>query len=199
MISAIILAAGKSARMGEPKMLLPWGNGSVISHVISVFAKAGVEDILVVTGAEHERVEEIIKAHQSKYPVRYVFNSEYSFGGMLSSIQQGLRDLAEKGARAAMIGLGDQPQVDERSVQMIRDSFESEGHSLIVPSFEKRRGHPWLVDIEYWGEILQLRAPQTARDFLDKYSEKIHYVEARSASVLADMDTRDDYLRALRG
>ena len=199
MISAIILAAGSSTRMGQPKMLLPWGDGTVISHVISIFAKAGIVDILVITGAEHKRIEAIVDVHKDRYPVRHVFNAEYAVGGMLSSIQHGLRDLVKKGAEAAMFGLGDQPQIEERSVKIILDSFVGEGHPLIVPSFGRKRGHPWLAGRKYWNEILQLQADQTARDFLNRHSEKIHYIETDSASVLADMDTHEDYLRARRG
>src|SRR5215510_6797170 len=93
MNSAIILAAGQSKRMGQPKMLLPWGNVSVIEHVISVFAAAGLDDILVITGGARQEVEQIIKHHQNHDKVRTLFNENYSRGEMLSSIQCGLRAL----------------------------------------------------------------------------------------------------------
>ena len=83
MISAIILAAGESKRMGQPKMLLPWGKVSVLGQVISTFQSAGIEDIIVVTGGAHEQVEEIVKENGA----RSVFNRNYANGEMLSSLQ----------------------------------------------------------------------------------------------------------------
>ncbi|HQU35362.1 MAG TPA: NTP transferase domain-containing protein, partial [Anaerolineales bacterium] len=119
MISAIILAAGESKRMGQPKMLLKWGKTTVLEHVISVFANAGVEDIVVVTGAARDEVEKIVAVAQTSCPARSVFNEGFVEGEMLSSIQCGLRDLAEKDSSAALIALGDQPQVREGSVRRV--------------------------------------------------------------------------------
>jgi len=196
MIAAIILAAGESRRMGRPKMLLPWGNESVLGHVISVFAKAEVEDILVITGSERRRIEKLMAPLAGKYPVRCVFNPEYGTGEMLSSIQYGLHDLTEKNVGAAMIGLGDQPQVEDRTVRSIRETFEQTGHPLIVPSHNRRRGHPWLVGNAYWEELLQIQPPQTPRDFLHRHAGEIHYLNVGNESIFADLDTPEDYQRA---
>jgi len=199
MISAIILAAGKSTRMGKPKMLLPWSGGTVLGRVISVFGNAGMEDILAIAGAEREGIERLVHELSGRFPVRSVFNPEYDTGEMLSSIQCGLRDVMDKSFGAVMIGLGDQPQVEERSVRQIREACEQTGHPLIVPSFQMRRGHPWLVGREFWDEILLMKPPQTPRNFLLRHAEKIHYVEVDNASILADLDTPDEYSKALDG
>jgi len=193
MISAIILAAGESKRMGKPKMTLKWGETTVLAHVISVFAKAGLEDILVVTGSYRNEVEEIVSFAKKAYPVRSIFNENYATGEMLSSIQCGLRDLRHRGVGAALIGLGDQPQVQERSVRMVCEAFANTGSSLVVPSFQMRRGHPWLIAREIWQEFLNLSPPQTPRDFLNMNSTKINYVGVDSESVLLDLDTPKDY------
>jgi molybdenum cofactor cytidylyltransferase len=193
MICAIILAAGESRRMGEQKMLMKWGQGTVLGHVISVFIEAGLRDILVVSGSDREKIEELVAELAKLYPVRCVYNAGYKSGGMLSTIQRGLQDVAAKGAGAALIGLGDQPQVEERSVRMIREEYEREAHPLIVPSHAMRRGHPWLVGREYWNEILELRPPQTPRDFLNRHAEAIRYVDVGNDSILADLDTPADY------
>ena len=93
MISAIILAAGQSRRMGQPKMLLPWGKTTVVEHVISVFAAADIESILVVTGGAHEQVEHAIANSRAHPRVRIVYNQDYLHGEMLSSLKCGLRAL----------------------------------------------------------------------------------------------------------
>jgi len=196
MISAIILAAGESRRMGEPKMLMKWGRGTVLGHVISVFATAGVGDILVITGSDREKIEALVAEQAHNHPVRCAFNRDYKSGGMLSSIQCGLHDLADKETGAGLIGLGDQPQVEARSVELIRDMYERTSHPLVLPSHQMRRGHPWLVRRELWGEILDLKPPQTPRDFLERHAADIHYVEMGNPSIFADLDTPADYLKA---
>src|SRR5690349_20877609 len=114
MISAIILAASQSKRMGQPKMLLPWGTLTVLEHVITTFINAGLQNILVVTGGSWEHVEKTLAG----YPVQKVRNEDYATGEMLSSLQKGLRELPSQ-AEAALIGLGDQPQVKEETVRRI--------------------------------------------------------------------------------
>ena len=193
MISAIILAAGQSTRMRHPKMLLPWGNVTVIEHAISVFANAGIEDILVITGGAREQVEEIILKSWNHASVRTAYNYDYLGGNMLSSIQCGLRNLTEKNSEAAMIGLGDQPQVQARSVRLVSEAFLQTRSPLVVPSFEMRRGHPWLVARPLWGELIEMNASETSRDFLNRYSQDIHYVQVDTPSILTDMDTPEDY------
>ena len=88
MITALILAAGQSKRMGQPKMLLPWGEETVLGHVIATFKEAGVEDVLIVTGGVREQVEKLVgkSAHT-------VFNPEFAKEEMLSSVQVGLAEL----------------------------------------------------------------------------------------------------------
>jgi molybdenum cofactor cytidylyltransferase len=193
MITALILAAGQSKRMGQPKMLLPWRNVTVIEQIIGVFAKAGMEDILVITGGAHDRVQEIILKDCGEYPVRTAYNKDYESGEMLSSIQFGLRNLAGKGIGAAIIGLGDQPQVEEGSVRRVCEAFLQTKSPLVVPSYRMRRGHPWLVARSLWNEILGMRPEQTPRDFLNAHAEDIQYVELDAPSILTDLDTPQDY------
>lgn len=197
MISAMILAAGQSKRMGQPKMLLPWGNTTVIEHVISVFAEAGVEDILVVTGAGDETLNKIVLENKSHYRVRSVFNENYLNGEMLSSIQCGLGELLQnKLPDAVMIGLGDQPQVEAGSVRKVMEAFIKTQSPIVVPSYQMRRGHPWLVAQAVWQELLELSPQQSPRDFLNAHSahaRDIHYVNLDTPSILADLDTPEDY------
>lgn len=188
MISAIILAAGQSKRMGQPKMLLPWGTLTVIEHVVVTFLNAGIEDILVITGGVHEQVEKAIDG----YPVRKIHNQEYENGEMLSSLQSGLRNIGEQ-SPATLIGLGDQPQIQEGSIRLICEAYRKNKSDLIVPSFQMRRGHPWLVAHPLWNAILELKPPQTLRDFLNQYADQIQYMNVDTPTILADLDTPEDY------
>ena len=188
MISAIILAAGRSKRMGQPKMLLPWGKITVIEQVITTFLSAGLEDILIVTGGAHLEVEKVV----DRYRIRRIYNTDYADGEMLSSLQCGIRAMSER-VQAALVSLGDQPQLQEASVRAIYDAYRANGHGLIVPSFQMRRGHPWLVARSHWDEILSLKPPETTRDFLNQHAGEIQYVELDTPTILADLDTPEDY------
>ncbi|MDO8754420.1 MAG: nucleotidyltransferase family protein [Anaerolineales bacterium] len=189
MITAIILAAGESKRMGEPKMLMPYGKSTVLQTVISAFQSAGIKDILVVTGGARQQVEMLIGK-----TVQTVFNDNYQNGEMLSSIQLGL-SVKMREASAALICLGDQPQVEERSVRSICNAFLESKSQLVVPSYQNQRGHPWLVARSLWDELLTLKAPKTSRDFLKKHARAIHYVNINTPSVIEDLDTPQDYLK----
>ena len=189
MITAIILAAGESKRMGQPKMLMPWGKSTVLQTVISTFQAAGINDILVVTGGARRQVESLIGK-----TVQTIFNDDYEKGEMLSSIQIGLSAKMHE-ASAALICLGDQPQVNERSVRSICDAFLKSHSPIVVPSYQMQRGHPWLVARPLWDELLEMKSPRTPRDFLKKHARKIHYVNVDTSSVIEDLDTPEDYLK----
>jgi len=190
MIAAIILAAGQSRRMGQPKMLLPWGKTTVLGQVIATFQSAEVDDLIVVTGENRIQIEALIGTS-----ARTVYNPEYKQGEMLSSVQKGLTNLKPE-IQAALIALGDQPQVRERSVRLVMGVFRQSGASIVVPSFRMRRGHPWLVARLHWDEILALKSPESPRDFLNSHGRDIQYVEVDDDSILQDLDTPDEYLKS---
>ena len=121
-----------------------------------MFSKAGIEDILVITGGAREQVEAVVMECGKKYLVRSVYNENYMGGDMLSSIQCGLRHLTNKNISAAMIGLGDKPQVQEGCVRLIREVYLQTKSPLVVPSFQMRRGHPWLVAQSLWKELIEM-------------------------------------------
>jgi len=193
MIAAVILAAGQSRRMGRPKMSLPWGQSTVLGRVIQVFKAASIEDVLVVTGGDREAVEEIAAECQA----RTVFNPAYEREDMLSSLQIGLRAMSGK-VDAALIALGDQPQIREETVRLILQEYVHTPAPLIVPSYQMHRGHPWLVSRELWGAILDLQSPETPRDFLRLRSRDIRYVQVDTPTILQDLDTPEDYLKSPR-
>jgi molybdenum cofactor cytidylyltransferase len=190
MISTIVLAAGESKRMGRPKMLLPWDRSTVLQTVITTFQAAGIKDILVVTGGAHDQVDALIGQ-----TVQTIFNENYAQGEMLSSIQTGLRFKLRE-AQAALIALGDQPQVQVRTIHHILQEYKQTKASLIVPSFKMRRGHPWLVARDLWEEIFYMKPPESARELLNRHAGDIHYVELDTPTVLQDLDTPDDYLKS---
>lgn len=192
-ITAILLAAGLSSRMGKPKLLLPWGSTTVLGQVVSTFAAAGMEKIVVVTGGSREQIEKHVSELANDFPIRVVYNPAYDRGEMLSSIQAGLSALDSR-TQAALIGLGDQPQVREKTVQVICSAFVQTGYPLVIPSYQNRRGHPWLAARPIWPKILALPLSTTPRHFLNTYVGQVKYVDA-DESILQDLDTPEDYAR----
>ena len=189
-IGAIVLGAGRSVRMGQPKLLLPWGEHTIIEEVVSVALAGGADQVVVVSGGSHTQVSQLMQ----KYTVKVIYNENYADGEMLSSLQCGLTAVGE-GIEAVLIMLGDQPQVQQNVVDQLVRTYQEGGYSLIVPSYARRRGHPWLVRRDLWIQVLELRAPATLREFLNQQAGLIHYLEVDTDSILADIDTPEDYRR----
>jgi molybdenum cofactor cytidylyltransferase len=192
-ITGIILAAGLSRRMGTPKMLLPWGQTTVLGQVIDTFSRAGLQEIVIVTGSARQIVDAGLEGLAWQVPLRSVYNPQFETGEMLSSLQCGLASLAPQ-VEFALIGLGDQPQLSLMAVQQVLAASELSLEQIIVPSYNLRRGHPWLVHRIFWDQILLLEPPLTLRDFLNAHADKICYIEA-DHTILKDLDTPEDYSR----
>ena len=189
-IGAIVLAAGQSFRMGQPKMVLPWGQTTVIARVAEVLLEAGLAEVIVVTGGSHSQVETALR----HIPVHTVFNQEYADNDMVRSLQVGL-GMHRENILATLVALGDQPQIETVTVRALAEAYHETGSSLIVPSFKNRRGHPWLVSRTFWPAVFALHAPATLRDFLNQHGDQIHYLTVTTPSILKDLDTPEDYDR----
>lgn len=192
MITAIVVAAGLSRRMGRPKPLLPWGRRTVIECIVATLAASPVDDILVITGHEHEAVARRLAGG----PARAVFNPAYAAGEMLSSLQAGLR-AAPAQASAALLALGDQPFLEAALVEQLVAAYAGGRAQIVAPSYQRRRGHPLLIGRAYWDAILALADGQTLRGLLRQAGDSIAYVETSNPAVLHDMDTPDEYRRRL--
>jgi molybdenum cofactor cytidylyltransferase len=187
-IAGVVLAAGLSRRMGQPKMILPWGDHTVIGHVVATLQNAGISSILVVTGGSAG----LVKTALANFQVSTVFNPNYANGDMLFSIHTGLAALAEE-IQAVLVVLGDQPQIEEKTVRDMLDLYNRDKPRLLVPSYHMRRGHPWLIEKSLWPDILTLAPPATMRDFFQQHNQMIRYMQVETASVLSDLDTPEDY------
>ena len=192
MIVAVVLAAGKSERMGRPKMALPWGETTVLGQVVATLVQAGLDQVLVVTGGGQVEAEQALSQLPEDWPLRLIFNPDYAAGEMLSSLQAGIASLDER-SEAALIVLGDQPQMESRVVRSILRTYREIGAGLVIPSYMMRRGHPMLVARSLWAELLALRPPQTLRELIQARETDISYVTVDTPSILQDLDTPADY------
>jgi molybdenum cofactor cytidylyltransferase len=194
MIAAVVLAAGLSQRMGKPKMILSWGEKTVIGQVVDILVTAGIQEIFIVTGGSSHQVEDAL--HGKK--VHFVFNPDFENGQMLTSLQVGLSRIGSS-VEAILLVLGDQPQIQVETVTAIVQAFKQKKEKLIIPSYQMRRGHPWLIERDMWSQIIRMKAPDTLRDFLGRNEKDISYIQIDSPSILKDLDTPEDYIRETPG
>ncbi|KPK88844.1 MAG: hypothetical protein AMJ88_18365 [Anaerolineae bacterium SM23_ 63] len=194
MIAAVILAAGRSIRMGRSKLELPWENGqSIISHVVEVFLEGGASHVLVVTGGTREAIHASLIGME----VDFAYNPDYATGGMLSSLKVGLRALETRRIEGALVSPADLPMLLPTTVQRLIQVWEDESPSIVAPSYEERRGHPVLISRKEWKAIQKLRDDQTLRDFLRQREGEISYLVVDDPGVLYDLDTPEDYRSAM--
>ncbi len=193
MISAIVLAAGLSTRMGRLKQLLPYGEHTVVEQVVSVLLASPVDEVVVVTGHQRSAVETAL----AKWPVNTVFNPDYAEGEMLSSAQAGLRTLLAE-SQAVLLAVGDMPAIEGNVVAQLIETYRAAGDGYVyIPSYQMRAGHPVLVPRPYWAAILSLRAGDNLRSVLRAKSTRVQWVIVDTPSVLRDIDTPTDYGREL--
>lgn len=190
MVWAVILAAGESRRMGVPKLLLPFAGTTIIEAVVRTVTDAGVPRILVVLGAQSDRVREALKGR----PVEFAENPDFR-RGMLSSVQCGLRALPPD-ASAALVFLADQPTLSETAIRLTLRAGESTTKGIVVPVHNGRRGHPLLVRMRYREEIYGLDPAVGLRQLLGNHPEDVLEIEVPDAALLEDIDTPADYERA---
>lgn len=198
-ISALVLAAGMSTRMGRCKLDLPWNDSTILGSVLTALANESIDRIVIVSGAYPAEVETIVRSFthsHSEARVETVHNPKYINGEMTDSIRVGLERLKE--SDGVLISLGDQPNVEPEIVRKIIKTFIS-GSDLVVPSYNLRRGHPWLVGSRYFQELEQLSVSYTMRVFLNSHSQEITYVNADRQSAFLDIDSWDDYIRTRAG
>ena len=191
-VSGILLAAGLSTRMGEPKQLLPFGESTIVETVVDNMLGAKFDEVIVVVG---HRAEEI-QTQLGTRPIKTVFNPDYR-DGMLTSAQAGIQILEANDAFALM--LVDQPFITSVLIDQVVDAYQQTEKGIALPSYNYKRGHPVIFDQKYASDILALTSESGGvRTLFKKYSDDIHYVTVDSDSVLRDIDDREDYERALK-
>ncbi len=200
MISAIVLCAGESRRMGTQKVALPWGEGTVIEHIVGVLAEGGADEILAVTGHRSEVVDALLKGMSAKNlaakitPATVVFNSGYQ-SGMLSSVRCGLLAASPK-SRGFLIALGDQPSISSEVVAALISEFNSDDanrDAILVPTYNGERGHPLLFGSCFRDDVLTRFDDSGLRGLLMAFPERIREVPWKHSAILRSMNYPKDY------
>ncbi len=188
-IAALVLAAGQSKRMGrENKLLLPYEQGTVLSHVLGQINQAGIGDIYVITGHEKDLVEQEVRKNNGIA----VYNDLYE-EGLSTSVKAGIAALP-KDTDAVMIILGDMPNISADILRKIMAAYNvAQAQSIIIPTHNGKRGNPILWDADFFGDFERLEGDMGAKILLNDYPEYITELETLSDAIFLDIDTIEAY------
>lgn len=190
-IAVVILAAGKAERMGRTKQLLPWKGRPLLWHVAQSAFEAGMKEVLIVVGADGEN----IRKSMPDLDVHFVNNPDWQ-QGQSTSLKKGLLAL-QPGFGGVIFMLADQPQVSPTLLRALIEKHASTLAPIVAPIVDGKRGNPVLFDRITFDELKMVQGDQGGREIFSRYP--IEWVEWHDASVLTDIDTKEDYQRLLAG
>lgn len=186
-VSAIILAAGKSKRMGQPKLMMPLKGSTILEQTIDSYLNSTVSEVIVVVG---NRAEEMVGLIVSR-PVKVAVNPAYH-QGMSTSIVSGLGLVGDK-SQAIMLALADQPFVDSHTINRLIEAFGGHNKGIAIPVCQGKQGHPVIFALKYKGELLGLKGDVGGREVIDRHPDDILEVTVDCAGINIDIDTMSGY------
>ena len=192
MISAVILAAGESRRMGKQnKLLLPIGGEALLVKLVASVCASDVGQVLVVIGHEAEK----IMRELNELPLNFVYNPNFS-EGMTTSIKYGVKVVSHE-CDGLLICLGDMPFINTSEINKlihayVKNRIKGEG-LIVVPVFKRQRGNPVLFSIEFRNDILEHKKESGCKEVIMKNSDSVMEIEMDDENMLLDVDTMEDY------
>ncbi|MFY9398497.1 MAG: nucleotidyltransferase family protein [Desulfomonilia bacterium] len=191
-VSGIVLAAGKSSRIGTTKQLLELGGVTLLGRVIAAAKSSRLDEVLVVLGHDARAIKDRVDLSD----VRVVMNSDYE-QGQSTSVKRGLEYVSPR-AEAAMFLLADQPLVDGRVIDTLIEGFQKSRKPIVVPVYGGRRGNPVVIGRGLFAELAATAwGDAGARVLFEGHAQDIHCVHLGTDSIHADVDTLEDYRRLL--
>jgi len=192
-ISGIILAAGQSSRMAPGnKLLLQYGDHTVVEQVLLNTMASEVDEVVVITGCDGAEVADRLKKHQTKR-VRIVHNPSYS-SGRAESVRCGLQAL-DNTVEAALFVVGDKPDVRTALIDRTLKVFRKERPSILHVRTPSGRGHPIIFGREVFTEFEKVEGDFCANDILHRYRDRLIVIDDEYDQI--DIDTEADYQAAL--
>jgi molybdenum cofactor cytidylyltransferase len=186
-VAGVVLAAGQSRRMGGPNKLLEIiGGKPLVRRVVEQVLASEVTAVVVVTGHQRERVQEAL----SGLEVIFTHNPDYA-DGLSGSVKAGIAALPAN-VDAALVCLGDMPQVDAKLIDRLVGIYDPErGALIVVPTFEGKRGNPVLWARRFFHDLIELQGDVGARHLIGTYADAVVEVPVESRAVFFDVDTPD--------
>jgi molybdenum cofactor cytidylyltransferase len=191
MISAILLAAGESKRMGRSKLLLKWGQSSVIEKCVDTLLASNIDELIVVLGYRAEAIRRKLGSRRLKA----VINPHYQLG-MSTSVRRGLGEV-NPSCEAVLIALADQPFIEKELIDRLIDEYRENPHGIVLPAYRGERGHPVILNrLRYQEAMENLTGDRGCKPILNLHPEDILEVEVKSEAVVADIDSWEEYRSA---
>lgn len=191
-ISAILLGAGESKRMGVNKLSLPWGKRTVFEHCLHTLLRSKVDEVIVVLNHPAKGIVPLIKDQK----VKIVINPYYK-RGMSASIRRGLRAIDPR-SDGILIALGDQPFLKTRTINVLIHAFVQSKGAIIIPLYRGIQGHPVLFNRRFEKELLRIKGDVGAKSIIERYPQDAWIVPVRSEGVVKDIDIWKDYRKELK-
>jgi molybdenum cofactor cytidylyltransferase len=189
-VSAVILAAGTSSRMGQAKQLLALGESTVLVQTLSHVQAADLHEIILVLGASAEAIRRQLPSAQQ---LKIVVNQAYQ-QGIASSLRAGL-SAVDPQSDAALIVLGDQPFIRPLTLDRIVEEYRRSQAQIVIPLHQGQRGNPVLLDRSVFAEVMALQGDVGSRAIFAKHLDQTVNVEVEDKAILLDLDDPADYQR----
>jgi molybdenum cofactor cytidylyltransferase len=186
-ISVVLLAAGESKRMGQPKQLMPLGKTTILEQTISNFLNSEAKQVIVVLGHLAEDMMGLVAGR----PVTVVVNPAYR-QGMGTSLACGLGLVSDK-AQGVMLALAEQPFIGPGTINQLIETSGAHSKGIVIPCYGGRRGHPVIFATKYKEELLGLRGDVGGREIIARHPGDVLEVAVDCEGVITDIDTLDSY------
>ncbi|WP_268125140.1 nucleotidyltransferase family protein [Roseivirga pacifica] len=192
-IGAVLVAAGLSSRMqGKNKMLLPFGEKTVIEATYQQLAKAGLTKVVVVAGAYFNEIKESLELREGDCIIENVRYEE----GLTTSIQAGLKELVQMDA--VMICLGDMPLLKTNDYQFLIESFAKADKTIQVPFYNKQKGNPVIFAQKHFDEILNHTEMNGCSGIVKQNKAAVQQLSVSTDRFILDIDTPEEYQNLLK-
>lgn len=187
-IVGAILAAGTSSRMGRNKLLLPYKEHTVFEEVLSQLVKSDLDEVIVVTGFEKERIEELIKK-KCKDEIKIVYNENFELGRS-ESIKCAVGNISDQ-ADAMLFMVGDKPTVKAELINRAIVEFIKNSPEILFVKTPTGRGHPIIFSRGLFEELLELKGDMVGDEIIGRHMDDV--VELPDSAMQVDVDTIEDY------
>jgi molybdenum cofactor cytidylyltransferase len=183
-VAALVLAAGQSRRMGNAnKLLIPLDGKPMVRHIVDALTGSGIETVHVVIGHEAEAIQKVLTG----YNVSFTPNPHFD-EGLSTSLQAGLAALPDD-IDAVLVCLGDMPGIRATDIEAIIRAYDpSEGHAIVVPTHQGKRGNPVLWDRRFFEAMTSISGDTGARHLIGENEELVLEVNMDDSAVLEDFD-----------